>query len=190
MARTEGTAVECKYCGHLFDQLSAYKQHERTHTGEKPYACKHCDQCFSQSSNSKGHELTRIGVKPYMYIHVCKHCKRGFFQLSDCKRQEGTHTGMKPYKCKHCEKSFSRLSCCKEHEERHTRDSSLKHMQHNQTLIGKHLQEPAADGGKRSCMLFSSTTEENSAMLKASPVGFVRRNLVARHVSSNIMTNI
>jgi len=28
---------ECKRCGQLFDQLSPYKEHERTHPEEKPY---------------------------------------------------------------------------------------------------------------------------------------------------------
>ena len=35
-------AHECKHCCQLFDQLAAYKEHERTHTGKKLYTCKHC----------------------------------------------------------------------------------------------------------------------------------------------------
>ena len=96
-------AHECKHCGQLFDQLSAYKRHGRTHTGMKVYTCKHCKKCFSQSSYCKEHERMHTGEKPY----ACKYCKKTFTWSSSCKQHERTHTGEKPYTCKHCKKTFS-----------------------------------------------------------------------------------
>ena len=59
--KLQGKAHECKHCGLLFDQLSAYKEHERTHTGVKLYTGKQCTKCFSRSSNilSNLNELTQ-----------------------------------------------------------------------------------------------------------------------------------
>ena len=164
-----------------------------SHTAEKPYACKHCEKCFSYLSSRKQHERTHTGEKPY----TCRHCKKSFSCSSHCKVHERTHTGEKPYTCKHCKKGFSQSSDCKKHERTHTghaRASSFKQKQHDRSFkLKRDLQEPAATlSGKESCMLFSLSEEVKKiqAKLKVWPVEFVCKNVVARHVSSNIMTNI
>ena len=154
-------AHECEHCGKFFNKLSDFKQHERIHTGEKPYKCRHCEKCFYQSSACRQHERTHTGEKPYK----CGHCNKCFGQLGDCKRHERTHTGEKPYKCRHCKKCFSRLSTCKEHEGMHTRDSSFRRNQHDQAcfqLKRHHPESSSTEGGEQSGLLFSLLTEENS----------------------------
>jgi len=120
---------ECKRCGQLFEQLSPYKEHERTHPEEKPYTCKHCKKSFRRSLDCKRHERTHTGEKPY----TCKHCDKCFSDPSACKQHERTHTGVKPYSCKHCNKCFSRSSARKDHERTHTGEKpySCKHCKKN-----------------------------------------------------------
>ena len=43
---------------------SSVAQHERTHTGEKPYQCFICKNMFSQKSNVTAHERTHTGENP------------------------------------------------------------------------------------------------------------------------------
>ena len=150
-AKTRQNAHECKHCGQLFDQLSAYKEHVRIHTGVKPYGCKHCDKCFGNLTSCKRHERTHTGERPYS----CKYCQKCFSVSSNCKQHERTHTGEKPYSCKHCNKYFSSLASCKKHE------------QHCHLKLRRHLQQPTTTHGSKKARVVFSSTEENSSQVES-----------------------
>uniref|UniRef100_A0A8K9WXS8 C2H2-type domain-containing protein n=1 Tax=Oncorhynchus mykiss TaxID=8022 RepID=A0A8K9WXS8_ONCMY len=93
----------CSHCGKNCNRLWDLKQHEKMHTGEKPYHCSQCGKCFVCSGELKQHERIHTGEKPYH----CSQCGKSFNQKANLKAHERIHTGEKPYHCSQCGKSFN-----------------------------------------------------------------------------------
>ena len=71
--------------------------HERTRTGEKPYACSMCPRRLAEKDAVAPHERTHTGEKPYDC--TISMCPMRFAKKSDVPPLVRTHTGEKPYAC-------------------------------------------------------------------------------------------
>ena len=50
---------ECPHCGKMFRQISSFKHHIMTHTGEKPYHCQECSfKCIQPYDLTKHYSKT------------------------------------------------------------------------------------------------------------------------------------
>lgn len=69
-----------------FARKDSLTQHEKTHTGERPFECNECGKAFSQKSNLTTHMIIHSGELPF----ACSKCNKGFTTKGNCSKHMKT----------------------------------------------------------------------------------------------------
>ncbi|XP_015266710.1 PREDICTED: zinc finger protein 792-like [Gekko japonicus] len=127
----------CNVCGKDIKYLASFREHQRIHTGERPYQCKRCCKTFTRCADLIKHRLVHSATRPYR----CKVCGKRFKLQADLDKHGKVHSDDAPFPCHLCPKRFKRTSCLVKHLRIHT------HPHTGETLCMRALQPALQVGG-------------------------------------------
>uniref|UniRef100_A0A182JUI9 Zinc finger protein Xfin n=1 Tax=Anopheles christyi TaxID=43041 RepID=A0A182JUI9_9DIPT len=112
-------------CAALFRDEQLMQRHYRNvHTAVKAYECAHCQKRFRTKESLDIHERSHTGERPFACRY--EGCKKRYAHGTDRKRHErSAHTGEKPHTCTVCGTGFLRKREMRLHVEKRRKVSSL-----------------------------------------------------------------
>lgn len=104
-------------CGKSFDRPAKLIDHQRAHTGDKPFVCPTCKKAFAHVKHLRVHEFSHL--KNEKRPHICSVCGKGHISKQHHARHMKKHGPTTRYKCGYCSHEFVQKRSFDTHIARH-----------------------------------------------------------------------
>lgn len=94
--------LTCEICDKSFAFANLLREHEKLHTGEKPYQCEWCDKSFRRLFSYKEHIAVHEGATSY----DCQVCGKGFSRPRYLTAHMLTHSEERNFVCSICSNRY------------------------------------------------------------------------------------
>ncbi|KAM6948356.1 uncharacterized protein FYW47_016327 [Aplochiton taeniatus] len=101
----------CPQCGRRFKYRFEFLEHQRFHTGVKPYKCSQCGKAFRTETHLSAHRKRKCKNA----AHICTKCGCQFRSLHERVRHQCAQMTQK-YECSHCSKTFKMAHLLRNHQ--------------------------------------------------------------------------
>ncbi|KAJ2937809.1 hypothetical protein O0L34_g18591 [Tuta absoluta] len=106
-----GNQFTCKQCGFKAPKRYELMEHERIHTGERPYTCDKCGLTFRRRGVWRKHSLYHMEK-----TIQCQQCPRKFFVKGELiAHVNGVHQRMYIYACNYCDTTYAKTGTVRRH---------------------------------------------------------------------------
>ncbi|KXN87363.1 Transcription factor IIIA [Leucoagaricus sp. SymC.cos] len=103
---------QCTYegCDKAYSKPSRLAEHERSHTGERPYQCETCKKSYLRETHLHAHARSHLSETSRPFICSKDGCEKRFWTAQHLRVHVGWHEGIKPFSCPEddCLESFSK----------------------------------------------------------------------------------
>ncbi|TFK23684.1 transcription factor iiia [Coprinopsis marcescibilis] len=97
-------------CDKAYTKPSRLEEHERTHTGQRPYICETCKKAYLRESHLHAHTRSHLPEEHRPLACQIEGCGKRFWTSQHLKAHLDWHSGAKPFLCTHdsCTEAFSK----------------------------------------------------------------------------------
>ncbi|TBU49645.1 hypothetical protein BD309DRAFT_909197 [Dichomitus squalens] len=104
-------------CTKAYTKPSRLAEHERSHTGNRPFVCRVCNKSYLRETHLQAHARIHLPSSAKPFACEEKDCSKRFWTSQHLRAHIELHRGEKPFKCtdEHCDAAFSKHHQLREH---------------------------------------------------------------------------